>query len=150
MDITIPNGIVLANHIINYSAVAKEHGLILHTTITTGYDAPWRLVHETLIRAALSTPDILANPKPFVFQTSLDDSYVSYEINAYTREPIKMMTTYSNLHQNIQDKFNEAGIEILSPSFSAVRDGNTSTIPPEHRPKGYRPPAFRVKVDRGK
>lgn len=147
-DITIPNGIVLANHIINYSAVAQEHGLILHTTVTIGYDAPWRLVHETLIRAALSTPDILANPKPFVFQTSLDDSYVSYEINAYTQEPVKMAVTYSNLHQNIQDKFNEAGLEILSPRFSAVRDGNTSTMPPGSRPKGYRAPSFRVKIEK--
>jgi small-conductance mechanosensitive channel len=149
-DITIPNGIILASHIINYSAVAQQQGLILHTTVTIGYDVPWRAVHEALIRAALATPDILAVPKPFVFQTSLDDSYVSYEINAYTREPVKMAVTYSNLHINIQDSFNEAGIEILSPSFSAVRDGNTITIPPEHRPKDYRPPSFRVKVEGGK
>jgi small-conductance mechanosensitive channel len=118
--------------------------------VTIGYDVPWRAVYEALIRAALATPDVLAVPKPFVFQTSLDDSYVSYEINAYTREPVKMAVTYSNLHQNIQDSFNEAGIEILSPSFSAVRDGNTVTIPPEHRPKDYRPPSFRVEVDGGK
>jgi small-conductance mechanosensitive channel len=148
VDITIPNGIVLANHIINYSAIAKEHGLILHTTVTIGYDAPWRLVHEALIRAALSTPDVLATPKPFVFQTSLDDSYVSYEINAYTREPLKMAVTYSNLHQNIQDKFNEANIEILSPHFGALRDGNASTIPADHRPADYRPPSFRVEIDK--
>jgi small-conductance mechanosensitive channel len=148
VDITVPNGIVLANHIINYSTEAQERGLILHTTVTIGYDAPWRKVHETLIRAALATPDVLANPKPFVFQTSLDNSYVSYEINAFTREPRKMVNTYSNLHQNIQDKFNEAHIEILSPQYSALRDGNSSTIPAEHRPPDYRPPSFRVKVDR--
>jgi small-conductance mechanosensitive channel len=148
VEITIPNGIVLANHIINYSANAADSGLILNTTVTIGYDAPWRTVHETLIRAALATPDILANPKPFVYQTSLDDSFVCYEINAYTREPVKMAVTYSNLNQSIQDKFNEAGIEIVSPRFSAVRDGNTITIPAEHRPSGYRPPSFRVKLDK--
>jgi small-conductance mechanosensitive channel len=148
VDVTIPNGIVMANHIINYSTEAQEQGLILHTSVTIGYDAPWRAVHETLIRAALATPGILATPKPFVFQTSLDDSYVSYEINAFTREPRKMVNIYSDLHQNIQDKFNEAQIEILSPRFSAVRDGNSVTLPADHRPAGYRPPSFRVKLDR--
>ncbi|MBN2084463.1 MAG: mechanosensitive ion channel [Anaerolineales bacterium] len=148
VDTTIPNGIVLANHIINFSAVAKDRGLILHTTVTIGYDAPWRTVHETLIRAALSTPSILANPCPFILQTSLDNSYVSYELNAYTRDAQRMAVTYSELHQNIQDKFNEAKIEILSPQFSALRDGNAVTIPAEHRPANFHPPSFRVKIDK--
>jgi small-conductance mechanosensitive channel len=146
--VTIPNGLVLANHIVNYSTEARERGLILHATVTIGYDAPWRGVHEALIRAALATPGVLANPRPFVFQTSLDNSYVSYEINAYTREPLKMANIYSDLNQNIQDKFNEAGIEILSPDFQALRDGNTVTIPADQRPADYTPPAFRVKLDR--
>jgi small-conductance mechanosensitive channel len=149
VDVTVPNGLVMANHIVNFSSEAELRGLILHTTVTIGYDAPWRKVHETLIRAALSTRGVLADPRPFVFQTSLDDSYVSYEINAYTREPLRMANIYSEMNQNIQDKFNEEGIEILSPHFNAVRDGNTSTIPADHRPAEYRPPAFRVKIDRG-
>jgi small-conductance mechanosensitive channel len=150
VDVTVPNGLVLANHIVNFSSEAEQRGLILHTTVTIGYDAPWRKVHETLIKAALATPAVLADPRPFVFQTSLDNSYVSYEINAYTREPLKMANIYSDLHQNIQDKFNEAGIEILSPQFGAVRDGNTSTIPADSRPADYQAPPFRVKIDRGK
>jgi small-conductance mechanosensitive channel len=146
--VTVPNGLVLANHIVNYSTEARKRGLILHTTVTIGYDAPWRRVHETLIRAALETPGIVAEPRPFVFQTALDNSYVSYEINAYTREPLKMANIYSDLNQSIQDKFNEAGIEILSPAFQAVRDGNTVAIPADQRPAEYTPPAFRVKLDR--
>jgi small-conductance mechanosensitive channel len=144
VDVTIPNSLVLGSHIINYSSDAKEDGLILNTTVTLGYDIPWRLVHETLIGAALATPDVLPEPRPFVFQTSLDNNYVSYEINAYTDEANRMAVIYSDLHQNIQDYCNQAGIEILSPQFSSLRDGNTSTIPAEHRPKDYRPPSFRV------
>ncbi len=67
------------------------------------------------------------------FQTSLDDFYVSYEINAYADNPHSMAKTYSDLHQNIQDKFNEAGVEIMSPHNKALRDGNQSTIPSEAR-----------------
>jgi small-conductance mechanosensitive channel len=129
VDITIPNGMVLSSHIINYSSSAEKTGLILHTTVTIGYDVPWPRVHELLISAALSTEYILKTSKPFVFQTSLDDYYVSYEINAYTDAPNQMAYIYSEMHKNIQNEFNQAGIEILSPMYGAFRDGNESTVP---------------------
>jgi small-conductance mechanosensitive channel len=146
VDITIPNGMVMGSHIINYSAVSQEQGLILNTTITLGYDISWRLIHETLIKAAQATTGILAEPRPFVLQTSLDDYYVSYELNAYSDQPNKMAVIYSELHQNIQDFCNEAGIEILSPRYDALRDGNQSTIPSEHLPKDYQAPPFVVRA----
>jgi small-conductance mechanosensitive channel len=118
--------------------------LILHTTITLGYDVPWRQVHQVLIEAARSTPSILEDPAPFVLQTSLGDFSVSYELNAYTNQPSVMVKIYSQLHQNIQDKCNEAGIEILSPQYSAVRDGNQNTIPEEYLSQDYTAPGFRV------
>lgn len=144
VEITIPNAMVLASHIVNYSAMAKVDGLILHTGVTIGYDTPWKQVHELLIAAAKATPDILGTPAPFVLQTSLDDFYVSYEINAYTDQPGRMLLTYSQLHANIQDKFNEAGVEIMSPHYATLRDGNMTTIPAGHLPENYQPPAFRV------
>jgi len=142
--ITIPNALVLGSHIINYSSSVQDHGLILHTTVTIGYDAPWKKVHELLIAAARSTEHILENPVPFVLQTSLNDFYVSYELNAYTDKPNMMAKIYSELHQNIQDKFNEAGVEIMSPHYSALRDGNQTTIPEDYLPRSYAPPAFRI------
>lgn len=132
VEVTIPNGMVLGSHIINYSATAKSDGLVLHTTVTLGYGIPWRQVHEVLIDAALSTEHISQDPKPFVFQTSLDDFYVSYEINAFTDQPNKMALIYSNLHQNIQDKCNQNGLEILSPHYQVNRSGEESTIPKEY------------------
>ena len=135
--ITIPNSKVLSNHIINYSASTEGRALILPTTVTIGYDAPWRYVHQYLIDAALSTRGILKTPVPFVLQTSLDDSYVSYELNAYTKEPLIMAEIYSELHQNIQDKFNEAGIEIMSPAYAAWRDGNQTTNPLQYHSLDY-------------
>jgi hypothetical protein len=55
-----------------------------------------------------------------------------------------MSEVYSALHQNIQDKFNEAGVEIMSPHYSAVRDGNQVALPPEYLPKSYVTPGFRI------
>lgn len=144
VDITVPNAMVLSSHIINYSSTAEETGLILHTTITIGYDAPWRQVHELLIAAARATGNILESPAPFVLQTSLDDFYVSYQINAYTDKPSVMACTYSDLHQNIQEKFNEGGVEIMSPHYSSLRDGNMTTIPESYLPETYKQPPFRV------
>jgi small-conductance mechanosensitive channel len=91
--------------------------------VTIGYDVPWRKVHELLVEAARSSPDVKQEPAPFVLQTALNDFYVSYELNAYTDNPHITARTYSELHQNIQDRFNEAGVEILSPHYSALRDG---------------------------
>jgi small-conductance mechanosensitive channel len=145
--ITIPNAMVLSSHIINYSSSAgSSEPLILHTTVTIGYDAPWRKVHELLISAAYATERILKEPRAFVFQTSLDDFYVSYELNAYTDSPRTMAKIYSDLHQNIQDKFNEAGVEIMSPHYNALRDGNQTTIPEESLPASYVAPSFKVQT----
>jgi small-conductance mechanosensitive channel len=120
--------------VINYSARAKDKGLILHTGVTIGYDAPWRKVHGLLLR----------EPAPFVLQQSLDDFYVAYEINAYTDNARAMSSIYSELHENIQEAFNEAGVEILSPHYTQIRDGNRVTIPESYLPEDYVPGALRI------
>lgn len=143
--IAIPNSTVMSSHTKNFSAEAEEYGLILHTTVTIGYDNPWRQIHELLIQAALSTELIEKTPAPFVFQTSLNDFYVSYQINAYTKAANRQHVIYSLLHQNIQDSFNAAGVEIMSSHYSNIRDGNKSTVPGDHLPADYVAPSFRVK-----
>jgi small-conductance mechanosensitive channel len=143
-DITIPNSVVLGSSTINYSRSAGTLGLILHTSVTIGYDAPWRKVHDLLIEAALATPGVLEKPRPFVWQTALNDFYVTYEINAYTDSPRTMIDTYADLHARIQDAFYAAGVEIMSPHFTSLRDGNAIAIPESLRAPGYIAPAFRV------
>lgn len=145
VDITIPNALVLSSHIINFSSsTMNPPPLILHTSVTIGYDAPWQKVHELLIAAAKQTTHILETPQPFVLQTSLNDFYVTYEINAYTGAPNKMATIYSELHQQIQEQFNEAGLEIMSPHYTQIRDGNRTAIPDQYLPKTYQAPGLRI------
>ena len=142
--ITIPNGTVLGGVVVNYSAEGRKRGVIFHTVVTIGYSAPWRQVHKLLISAALATEGVLHDPGPFVLQTGLNDFYVSYELNAYTAIPGQMQTVYSRLHQNIQDRFNEAGVEINSPHYTCLRNGNETTIPESYRPGTYRRMPFEV------
>lgn len=127
--VTIPNAFIMSSHTVNYSASARQYGLIIHSTVTIGYDAPWRQVHQLLIDAARSTPGVLSDPKPFVLETELSDFYPCYQINAYIKDADKLAAIYSDLHQNIQDTFNAAGVEIMSPHYFAGRDGSPTTIP---------------------
>ena len=143
-EIIIPNAVVLNSYVTNYSMLARTKGLILHTTITIGYDVPWRKVHDLMIEAALKTKDVLATPAPFVLQTSLENSYVAYDINVYTDRPKEMIFIYSDLNANIQDAFFAAGVEIMSPVYSALRDGNRTQIPDQFLPANYKPQGFRV------
>ena len=147
-EITIPNSAVLSGNTVNYSTFTKEkgEGLIINTTVTLGYDIPYKTVYAALIEAALRTNLIEKQPKPFVLQTSLDDFYVSYQLNAYTKHANKQALIYSDLHQNIQDCCNEMDIEILSPHYRAQRDGNMTTIPKDYLDENYEAPSFNVKT----
>jgi small-conductance mechanosensitive channel len=127
-EVTIPNAQIINTHLLNYSNNAKELGIILHTSITIGYDVPWQIVNDLLLKAAKKTKLLSRDNKPFILQKSLDDFYVEYELNVYTRQVNKMNLIYSDLHSNILEVFNEADVEILSPHYNAIRDGNPSTI----------------------
>ena len=133
--VTVPNSFVMSSLTTNYSSSAQEYGLIIHSDVTFGYEVPWQQVHQIMEQAALATQYIEAQPSPFVLQTKLDDWYVVYQINAYTRHPEKMALIYSQLHQNIQDMFNEAGIELLSPHFMGVRQADQVFMPDEYLQK---------------
>jgi small-conductance mechanosensitive channel len=126
--VTIPNSRVLGANIVNYSTDARERGLFLTTTVGIGYDVDWRTVHGLLEQAASRTEHVMAEPRPHVIQKSLDDFAVTYELRASTRRADRIPAIRSQLRQNVLDAFNEAGVEILSPRYSAVRDGNPSTI----------------------
>ena len=147
--ISIPNSTVMSSHTTNFSNESEMgNGLIMHTTVTIGYDVPWKEMHLALLNAADRTDLLLKDPKPFVLQTSLDDFYVSYQINAYTKDANKQATIYSQLHQNIQDCCNEVGIEILSPHYRAARDGNMPTIPANYLSKDYKAPSFNININK--
>jgi small-conductance mechanosensitive channel len=144
VEVTIPNSMVLGSHMINFSVLAQESKLIIHTSVTIGYDVPWRMVHELLIGAAKDTKGVVQEPPPFVLQTALNDFSVAYELNAYTADAQHLMGIQSELHQNIQDRFNEAGVEIMSPTYAALRDGNQVTIPNDYLPKTYEAQGFKI------
>jgi small-conductance mechanosensitive channel len=147
VEISVPSSVMINTAIENFTEKARSGTLILHTTVTIGYDAPWRTVHELLLAAARDTILVLKDPAPFVLQTALNDFNVSYQINAYTDAPDRQPDIYGDLHRNIQEKFNAAGVEIMSPNYHAIRDGNTVTIPAKQRPADYRAPSFRVETD---
>lgn len=128
-QIVIPNSLILNSEVVNYTALAPDPGLILHTTVRIGYGTPWRQVEAMLLEAAARTRGLLAQPQPFVLQKSLSEFAVVYEINAYTDNPKAMMPLYSALHRNILDLFNEYGVQIMTPAYEGDPE-QAKVVPP--------------------
>ncbi len=140
-EVTIPNAVLVGNPIRNYSRLAGARGTLVSTRVTIGYDTPWRQVHAMLIAAAEQTPGLRAVPKPFVYQRSLADWYVEYELFAHMDKPLERVPVLSALHANIQDQFNTYGVQIMSPHFVS-QPRNNIVVPPEgwHAPPAAPPP----------
>ncbi|RZT10864.1 Mechanosensitive ion channel [Duganella sp. CF402] len=118
-EVTMPNAWVLSNTSKNYSRAYPGAGFVLDTTVTIGYDTPWRQVHAMLELAAHRTGDIAKSPKPYVVQTALTDFYPAYRLVAYVtaEAPRQRADVLNRLHQNIIDVFNEYGVQMTSPHF---------------------------------
>lgn len=118
-EVTIPNAVLVNSTTTNYSRLAGAEGAIIPTSVTIGYDAPWRQVHAMLILAAERTPGVKKDPPPRVIQKSLSDFYVEYLLLCFTDTPEDRAMILSRLHGNIQDAFNEFGVQIMSPHFES-------------------------------
>jgi small-conductance mechanosensitive channel len=130
-ELTISNASILGSTTKNYSRAVQGQGFVIDTTVTIGYDTPWRQVHAMLIEAAKRTPGVLHEPSPQVSQTSLTDFYPVYRLvcQGIPEGPRPRAQLLSNLHANIQDSFNEYGVQILSPHYRA--DPHVpKTVPP--------------------
>ena len=151
IDVSIPSATVLNSHVQNYSAMAQQGGLVVQSRVTIGYDVPWRRVHELLLQAARCTEGVRETPAPFVVQEALNDYYPAYCVNVYTDRATSMevFRLRSRLNESIQDTFFAGGVEILSPAFTALRDGNRTEIPPQYLPHDYRAPGWKVEHDGG-
>ena len=136
-EITIPNSVLISSPIRNYSKLAGTQGTLLTAKVTIGYDAPWRQVHALLIEAARKTAAVRATPAPFVYQRALSDFYVEYELFVSIDRPIERIPVLSALHANIQDEFNEQGVQIMSPHFFA-QPPHAVVVPKD---QWYAPPA---------
>ena len=121
-EIIIPNSEILNSQVINYSSIARQHGLILHTTVGIGYETPWRQVEAMLVQAAENTPGLLREPPPYVLQKALGDFAITYEINVYCDQPKIAGRLYTALHRSILDVFNEYGVQIMTPAYEGDPD----------------------------
>jgi small-conductance mechanosensitive channel len=130
-EIIVPNSVVLQSHVVNYSKLAQSRGLILHTTISIGYETPWRQVEAMLLLAAERTTTVLREPAPFVLEKSLGDFAVTYELNAFVESANALLERYAALHRNILDVFNEYGVQIMTPAYEGDPE-QPKVVPQEH------------------
>jgi len=116
-EVTIPNAVVVSQTTIDYSRSGETDGVFTPTSVTIGYDTPWRQVRAMLLQAAERTPGLRAEPKPFVIQTALMDFYVQYTLLVCLEHQQSRPLTLNALHGHIQDLFNEHGVQIMSPNY---------------------------------
>jgi small-conductance mechanosensitive channel len=131
VEVNIPNSVVLASPLQNFARSPEGPGMWLTTTVTIGYDAPWRQVQQMLVDAAKATAKVCPEPAPFVLQTALSDFYVEYLLHARITDNGLRLDILHELHSRIQDNFNQAGVQIMSPHY--VGDpAEPKVVPPEH------------------
>jgi small-conductance mechanosensitive channel len=132
-EVTFPNSVLLGGAVRNYTRLAGGAGPLVTTSVTIGYDAPWRQVHDLLIGAARETPSLRRDPAPFVLQRGLDDFYVEYQLLVRLEgDPLQRPRVLSDLHARVQDAFNAAGVQIMSPHFF-MQPEKPVLVPPERR-----------------
>jgi small-conductance mechanosensitive channel len=130
-EVTIPNAVVMSQVTTNYSRLAASDGVYVPTSLTIGYDTPWRQVRALLLLAAERTPGILDKPKPVVRQSALQDFYVQYTLLVCLEQPSQRGPVLDALHGNIQDAFNEYGVQIMSPNYEADPEERKVVSPEE-------------------
>jgi small-conductance mechanosensitive channel len=118
-EVTIPNAVLVSSTTTNFSKFADSDGVYVPTSVTIGYDTPWRQVEALLLMAADRTAGVRREPKPVVFQTALQDFYVQYTLLVALERPDRRGPILNTLHANIQDAFNEHGVQIMSPNYEA-------------------------------
>ena len=144
-DIIIPNAYFLQNPVTNLSSPVEDNGsTIIFTEITIGYDVHGEIVADLCVKAGEATEGVLKEPKPFVLQKNLSDFYVTYMVGVHIDNPHRYLEITSTMCHNIRRFFDEAGVEIMSPHYTSLRDGNKVTIPGRYLPEDYQAPSFRV------
>ncbi|MGC3997587.1 MAG: mechanosensitive ion channel [Anaeromyxobacter sp.] len=138
-EVTVPNAVLVAASVTNYSRLSGAEGAVASTTVTIGYDAPWRQVHALLTGAAAATPGLRAQPAPRVLQRALSDFYVEYQLLVNLEACDQRLQVLSDLHAAIQDAFNQAGVRIMSPHFMMQPDGKVYVPPGQWDPSGGDP-----------
>jgi len=138
VEVSFPNNVVLSGELHNYSRSPDGPGLWLEVALTIGYDAPWRQVHRLLLDAASRTESVLAEPPPHVVQSELSDFAVAYTLRCRVIDVARRWQIRSVLLANIQDAFNAAGVQIMSPSYEA--DPESAKIVPKQFWEGLPPP----------
>lgn len=137
-EVTLPNAVVVGSAIHNFSRHGAtrapdsgEQSAMVSTSVTIGYDTPWRQVHAMLLEAAAHATHVVPAPTPFVLQRGLSDFYVEYELFAAIDNPRNRFFALSALHAAIQDVFNTHGVQIMSPHF--IDQPGQSVVVPQAR-----------------
>jgi small-conductance mechanosensitive channel len=118
-EITIPNGLMASDKLVNYTRLAAEQGMLLSTSIAIGYDVPWQRVGELLTEASVGTPGIVPEPAPRVLPWELNEFYVRYQLHVHLAPGADRVASRAALNARILEVFAAAGVQIMTPHYES-------------------------------
>jgi small-conductance mechanosensitive channel len=87
----------------------------IHIPVGVAYGSDVSLVMETLMTCAAANPKVAKTPVPQVLFLSFGQNSLDFELRIWALDIDEMMNVKSELHQEIDRSFRQAGIVIAFP-----------------------------------
>jgi small-conductance mechanosensitive channel len=114
-EIVVPNSDLITNHVTNCTLTDRMIRRVIPVGVAYGSDVP--LVMETLMDIAKASPEVLENPAPVVLFKEFGDSTLNFNVLVWIGRFEDNLRIQSDLCQEIDRRFREAGIEIAFPQM---------------------------------
>jgi len=112
-EIVVPNSDLISNQVTNWTLSNRMVRLVIPVGVEYGSDVP--LVMETLKEAAMASSKVMRMPEPQVLFVNFGESSLDFELRVWMSNIDDRFTVKSQLHQEIDSRFRQAGIVIAFP-----------------------------------
>lgn len=121
-EMLIPNKEFITGRVINWTLTDKVNRIIVTVGVAYGSDVSEAM--RLMLKAAEENEHVLQEPKPVATFEAFGDSSLTLLLRAYLGSMDNRLVTITALHKAINNKFNEAGIEIPFPQRDLHLDGS--------------------------
>jgi small-conductance mechanosensitive channel len=109
-DIIVPNTELVTNQVTNWTLTDRHAQGMVTVGVTCGSDIT--LVMQTLKESALAHPGVMKTPEPQILLRDFGKNALNFELDVRVTEVDNRTQIESDLRQEIERRFRQAGIEI--------------------------------------
>ena len=135
-EVVVPNSDLVSTQVTNWTLSHRRARIIIPVGVEYGSDVP--LVKETLLECAMASSKVLRMPEPQILFLRFGESSLDFQLRVWISNIDERFVVTSELHQEIDRRFREAGIVIAFPQrdlhVRSVEESPGSILkPPEDR-----------------